>query len=127
MSIKLRSLNVIAKAVHANCLEKGFYENPVSIMGSLCLVHSEVSEALSADAKGLHCTADVAFISNLETDEIFLASYEEHVKGTFEEEMADIILRVLDLCAYKNIDIEAHLVAKMRYNTFRPRLHGKKY
>ena len=53
--------------------------------------------------------------------------YKDLVKGSFEEEMADIVIRVMDLCAFKNIDLEAHVKAKMRYNSLREYKHGKKY
>ena len=38
-----------------------------------------------------------------------------YLKNTFEDELADVIIRVLDLCAFKGIDIESHIKAKMRY------------
>lgn len=37
------------------------------------------------------------------------------------------MIRVMDLAAYKKIDLEKHIALKMRYNSMRERLHGKKY
>lgn len=46
----------------------------------------------------------------------------------FEFEMVDIIIRVLDMCAFKGIDIDGHIQAKMLYNSLREHKHGgKKY
>lgn len=45
----------------------------------------------------------------------------------FEFEMADICIRVFDMCGWKGIDLESHIAAKMRYNSLRPHKHGKKY
>ncbi len=53
--------------------------------------------------------------------------YKKHIKGTFDEEMADIVIRVLDFCAFKGIDLESHIEAKMKYNSLREYKHGKKY
>jgi len=39
--------------------------------------------------------------------------------------MADIVIRVMDLCAFKGIDLESHIKAKMRYNSLREYKHGK--
>lgn len=41
--------------------------------------------------------------------------------------MADIVIRVMDMCAFKGIDLDAHVAAKMRYNSLREHMHGKKY
>lgn len=41
-------------------------------------------------------------------------------------EAADIIIRVLDMCAAYGIDIEAAIAMKMEYNSTRPYMHGKK-
>lgn len=41
-------------------------------------------------------------------------------------ELADIIIRVLDVCAYLGIDIEDAIADKMNYNEHRPHRHGGK-
>ena len=46
---------------------------------------------------------------------------------TFEEEMADIPIRVMDMAEHKKMDLEGHILAKMRFNTMREKYHGKKY
>jgi hypothetical protein len=41
------------------------------------------------------------------------------VKDSFHDEMADVLIRVLDLCGGYNIDIDWHIKMKMRYNATR--------
>ena len=121
-------LNLLAAAIHRNNIEKGFYEREKNIGEMLCLIHSEVSEALEADRNNRYAMrTDMRELNNRVNDEIFISEYVNNVKGSFEEEMADIIIRVLDLCAYREIDIEQHIKAKMRANKNRIKYHGKKY
>jgi NTP pyrophosphatase (non-canonical NTP hydrolase) len=46
-------------------------------------------------------------------------------KDTFEDEIADALLRTFDLCGQFDIDIEAQLEWKRNYNKTREKLHGK--
>lgn len=121
-------INALACEIFERNVEKGFYEKPKNIAEMLCLIHSEVSEALEADRKDKYASFEnITFINCWKEDADFIKNYFEKVKGTFEEEMADIFIRVLDLCAYKGINIEQHVRAKMRYNLSREKYHGKKY
>ncbi len=121
-------INELSKEIHQNAKNKGFFDTPKNIGEMLCLIHSEVSEALEADRKEMYATsANMNVVNGWTRDSDFVESYNGWVKGTFEEEMADIVIRVLDLCAFKGIDIESHIKAKMRYNATRPHKHGKSY
>lgn len=122
-------INKLAEEVHSNAVEKGFYDKPQkkNTGEMLCLIHSEVSEALEADRKGKYVESSIYDINECKHEETFNAVYEEEVKGRFEEEMADIVIRVMDLCCFKDIDLEAHIIAKMRFNRSREKYHGKKY
>ncbi len=120
-------INQLAKEIHENAKSKGFYENEKNIGEMLCLIHSEVSEALEADREKHYTTYNMNVINGWVNNEDFVQEFKKNVKNTFEDELADVLIRVLDLCGYKGIDIESHVKAKMRYNATRPHKHGKSY
>jgi hypothetical protein len=53
--------------------------------------------------------------------------FRTHVKDTFEDEIADAVIRIFDLCGGLGIDLERHIMMKDMYNETRARLHGKQY
>ena len=121
-------INKLAKEIHQSNIDKGFFDDERNIGEMLCLIHSEVSEALEADRKGRYSKeVDLEVITISWNDNRFMESFEGGIKDTFEDEMADIVIRVFDMCAFKNIDLEGHIKAKMRYNSLREYKHGKKY
>lgn len=86
---------------HDIARDKGFWDINRSTPHTLMLVVTECSEAVEADRLGN--------------------------EGQFIEEIADIFIRLFDLCGYKNIDIQPFIDRKIAINRERPRLHGKKY
>lgn len=107
---------------HKTALDAGWYRDPKTgeniernFGEVVALMHSELSEALEADRKGL------------KDDKL------PHRDGR-EVEFADLILRVLDTAAALNLDVAGAIVEKNRYNKHRSdhRLEnrakgGKKY
>lgn len=75
-------------------------ESEYKIPAILALIHSEVSEAL----------------------EDFRKNNREH----FAEEIADVMIRCLDLCAGQGIDISKEIQAKLEKNKLRGFRHGGK-
>lgn len=119
-------INKLVEAAHSNAVSKGFHENKKNLGEMLCLIHSEVSEALEADRSGSYFKGSIAEVNSCEEDK-FKASFLLNVKDTFEDELADILIRVFDLAGHLKIDLEGHISAKMRYNASREHKHGKLY
>lgn len=122
-------INELAKQINDNAREKGFWDEPRNTGEMLCLIHSEVSEALEADREGHYCdwVDRLPPISDNMPDKDFKDAFVGHVKNSFEDELADAMIRIMDLAYSKNIDLEWHIKNKMRYNSLRPHKHGKKY
>lgn len=112
---------------HSTAKEKGFWDKERNVGEMLMLIVSELGEALEAHRKEKHTTwnnfVGDALQSPLHVKEVF----EKDVKDTFEDEIADVFIRLGDLCGGLGIDIEKHIEVKMAYNTTREKLHGKKY
>ena len=91
--------------IHNLAKEKGWYDNgerPVPEL--LCLIHSEISEALDGYRNKI-------------------VKYE---KGWIGEELADAVIRIFDAAVYLKIDIIKEIEKKHNYNKTRPYRHGNK-
>jgi NTP pyrophosphatase (non-canonical NTP hydrolase) len=101
-------LDALAAILHETAKEKGFWDGDYTndkVGNKLALVHSEVTEVLEAIRKS-------------------------HGSEKVVEEMADVIIRLLDIyAAMRNEEKVLHsldeiLQKKMDINKERPRLHG---
>ncbi len=101
-------LDALAAILHETAKEKGFWDGDYThdkVGNKLALVHSEVTEVLEAIRKS-------------------------HGSEKVVEEMADVIIRLLDIyAAMRNEEEVLHsldeiLQKKMDINKERPRLHG---
>jgi len=126
------NIQELVKKAHGTAVDKGFWNFERNTGELLMLIVSELGEALEADRKDRHCTLNQTELGLGEdiaktSMDGFKTFYEENVKGSFEEEIADTFIRLFDLVGGRNIDIEKHIALKMMYNTTREKLHGKKY
>src|SRR5690606_8907487 len=109
----MKTIPELQKEIHANAIAKGWYEKVKSIPEHLALIHSEVSEALEADRKDKYCNpVSLAwFISTQDESHAIQEVFSDEIKNTFEDELADIIIRVMDLAEFKGIDLQSHIEA----------------
>lgn len=130
------NLNKLAESIFAANKSKGFWDEPRTNIECLALAAGECHEAIEADRKGnslaeklesggairreLHSVGQIS-------DANFPVHFEERIKDTMEDEVADAIIRLLDFCGARGIDIDWHIKNKLRYNATREHKHGKKY
>ena len=88
-----------ARAYH-DSQAAGWHDGPVDVPRSLCLIHSEISEALEGHRKGLMDT---------------------HLpwRPMIEVELADAVIRIADLAAALDLDLAGAVIEKMAYNRTR--------
>ena len=103
----MQDLNALAKKIHENAKAKGFYDTQTTTSERFMLIISEAGEALEAHRKGKLCKV-VDFekwMYRYGTESVFQNNFEVDIKDTFQDEIADIVIRILDYCAYCNISI----------------------
>lgn len=114
MGDKFDSIKTAGRTLQAYCYENsrlaGWWhnladgthtkDNPLTFSNKLCLIHSEVSEAMEADRKGLM------------DDKL------PHRDGR-EVELADAVIRIFDLAGAYDMDLGSAIAEKMEYNESR--------
>jgi len=100
-------INDLAEEIYTNAVNKGWWIKERNDGEMIALMHSELSEALEYLRNG-----------NKDSDHIPTSGV--------AEEMADCIIRILDYCAGRKIDIGEAIYLKLGFNVNRPIKHGGK-
>lgn len=125
-------LNDLAGAIHTWAKGRGFWDASTNIGEKLALIHSEVSEALEEyrhaprDAGTQGLIDWIAHLRAVQYDTAKPNEAGEPMPEGFGIELADAVIRILDLAGYLGVDIDAAVATKQAYNERRPYLHGKR-
>lgn len=125
----MNTIPELSKRINVNAHNKGFWDNGLELERKLLLIVSETTEAMEADRVDRYCNEGnyTAVESPHKTEEEWCQKFAEQIKNSFQDELADIAIRVFDLAHEIGFDLEKHILMKMRYNESRPYKHGKKY
>ena len=108
--------NEFSNDCHSDSKEAGWYDGELNVAEKLCLIHSEVSEAMEGARKDL---------------------MDDHLthRKMVEVELADAVIRIADLSAALGLDLGGAIVEKIEYNksrsdhkrSSRSKANGKKF
>jgi len=101
-------ISQMQEEVHRTAIEHGWWEKPRPVGEVLMLMVTELAEAMEAYRSGNPESGKIPGFSQM------------------EEELADVVIRLLDFAGGEDLDIEGALIAKMLYNEKRPYRHGGK-
>lgn len=99
MITKGQTKDFIARAYKTAC-EHGFHDKKLSVEHMMMLVLSEIGEAVEADRRNLHTNLHGFEICK---DLTYNDRFKNYVKDSVEDEMADVAIRLFDLCGTLNI------------------------
>lgn len=95
-----KSISELQQQIHAQNVEAGWWDEPREKGTLLCLVHSEISEAMEGERKGL---------------------MDDHLphRPMAEVELADAMIRIMDYAGAFGYDLEGAIAEKLEYNRHR--------
>lgn len=100
---EMKNLNDLRDKAYQCAVAHGWHEQEYSNEHFLCLVISELMEAVEADRKGSH--ADIEAFNKYENRIDFEENFERQIKGSVEEELADACIRLLDLAGLRKANL----------------------
>ena len=97
---ELSTLRTIIHNIHAQNRNAGWWDKPREVGTMLCMVHSEVSEAMEGARKGIN---------------------DDHLthRPMLEVELADAVIRIFDMAGGLNLDVAGAISEKLAYNANR--------
>lgn len=112
----MKSFNIkrLVEDSYLNAKSHGWHDETRTIGDLICLMHSELSEALEEHRNG-----------KLPAEIYFNEAKPDKPEG-IPIELADCIIRIFDFCGLHEVDLEEALTIKMQYNKTRPYRHGNK-
>lgn len=120
------NINEIQKEIHKNAVDHGWWDEDRSFGELIALCHSELSEALEEYRKG-NMPTERYYTDKNGTEYSMNPSGNPDMKPEgIPSELADAVIRIMDMCGRYGIDLEATILEKHEYNKTRPYKHGGK-
>lgn len=99
------NLNELRDRAYKTACEHGFHDEELSNEHCLCLVISELMEAVEADRKGKQPLIEQFNCGMSYPKNNLKQVYDCCIKGTVAEELADAVIRLLDLAGLRNLNL----------------------
>ena len=107
------TINELITTAHSDAKANGWWDEPRNTGELLMLIVSECGEALEAHRSGKRWT-NPPHIGGLDNFDAYASSYpegwklcfEHYIKDTFEDELADIVIRIADLMGGLHISVD---------------------
>lgn len=104
------NLNALRDKAYRNAVVHGWHEENLSDEHYLCLVISELMEAVEADRKGMHANRAIFeyYMKQRKRDDgEFMYAFKYDIKDTVDDELADACIRLLDLAGLRGYDLDS--------------------
>ncbi|WP_333594379.1 hypothetical protein [Anaerospora hongkongensis] len=121
-------INELVKEVHQNAINHGWWSEERSFGELIALCHSELSEALEEYRNGhplIKGELPILYYSGGGYRATAPTKCSTKPEG-IAPELADTVIRIMDICGKYGIDLEAAILEKHEYNKTRPYKHGGK-
>ncbi len=140
----MSSIKDLVREAYETAKEKGWHDLPATFGDRIALCHSELSEALEAyrsndtpafnpieplyrsTTSGLLTRAKEEYFAYSPSDKQVSEKLVQNKPEGVPAELADVCIRIFDLCGLMGIDLERALKEKMEYNKTRSYRHGNK-
>ncbi len=108
--IKNIDFEALANDIHQNACKHGWHEQKHDVSHFVMMIVSELGECVNAERKGKYADR-LMFEKNFDTPQInpeghWKFCFETFIKDTVEDELADSVIRMLDLAKDQDFNIE---------------------
>ncbi|WP_370859697.1 hypothetical protein [Phocaeicola plebeius] len=104
------NLNKLRDKAYQCAVAHGWHDENQSDEHFLCLVISELMEAVEADRKGMHAKRDnfEYYMKQRKRDDgEFMYAFKHDIKDSVEDELSDACIRLLDLAGLRGYDLDS--------------------
>lgn len=104
------NLNKLRDKAYQCAVSHGWHDENLSDEHFLCLVISELMEAVEADRKGMHANRanfEYYMKQRKRDDGEFMYAFKQDIKDSVEDELADACIRMLDLAGLRGYDLDS--------------------
>lgn len=104
------NLNKLRDKAYQCAVAHGWHDENLSDEHFLCLVISELMEAVEADRKGMHANRanfEYYMKQRKRDDGEFMYAFKQDIKDSVEDELSDACIRLLDLAGLRGYDLDS--------------------